>query len=82
MTKLPDRMTDAAYQRALARSKKELDCSQEEYNEARCAWERSSLFRSGIRAYLATWLRMHETRREVKKKQGARNLLAGFKQIR
>jgi len=81
MTCLPDRMTDAAYQRALRDAEKQLARSQEEYSQARSAWKTSSIRQCGIKGYLKHWLNLQKARGACRKKRDELQMLRSFKRI-
>jgi|GEM_PF-3850588 len=81
MSRLPDRMTDAAYQRTLRDAEKRLARSQEVYTSARSTWEASSVLRCGLKRYLVHWLHFQKTRGDCRKKQDELHLLRNFKRI-
>jgi hypothetical protein len=74
-------MTDAAYQKALRDAEKQLARSQEEYSQARSAWETLSIRQCGMKVYLIHWLHLQQARGACRKKQDKLQMLRSFKRI-
>ena len=61
MTHLPNRMTDAAYEKALREAGKEVSVFKAELLRAQSAWDNTSARKCGVRGYLATWLQLRKS---------------------
>ncbi len=82
MTHLPNRMTDAAYEKALREAEKEVSVFKAELLRAQSAWDNTSARKCGIRGYLAAWLQLRKSAWQLRKKQAHLNFLLEFKRER
>jgi len=82
MTNTPNRMTDAAYEKALRDAEKQLAITKAENLRAQSAWDNSAVRKSGIRGYLRIWLQVQKSARQLRKNQAHLNFLLEFKRER
>ena len=82
MTHLPNRMTDAAYEKALREAEKQVSVFKAELLRAQSAWDTTSARTCGVRGYLAAWLQIQKSKRQLRKKQTHLHFLLEFKRER
>jgi hypothetical protein len=82
MTNTPNRMTDAAYEKALRDAEKQVSVIKTENIRAQSAWDNTSVRKCGIWEYLATWLQLQKSARQLRKNQAHLNFLLEFERER
>jgi hypothetical protein len=82
MTHLPNRMTDAAYEKSLRDAEKRVSVIRSELLRAQSAWDNTSFRKCGVREYLATWLQLQKYASQLRKSQAHLNFLQEFKRER
>jgi len=80
MTRLPNRMTNAAYEKALRDAEKQLAITNEEHLRAQSTWDNTSVGKCGVWGYLATWLQLQKSASQLRKNQAHLNFLREFEQ--
>jgi hypothetical protein len=75
-------MTDAAYEKALRDTEKEVAITKAEHLRVRSAWDTTSIRTCGVRGCLAAWLQLHKSAGQLRKKQAHLNFLLEFKRER
>ena len=78
MTRLPNRMTNAAYEKALRDAEKQLAITNEEHLRAQSTWDNTSVGKCGVQGFLANWLELQKSARQLRKKQDHLNFLREF----
>jgi len=82
MTHLSNRMTDAAYEKALREAEKQVAITRADHLRAQSLWDNTSVRKCGVREYLATWLQLRKSAGNLRKKQDHVNFLREFERER
>ena len=71
-------MTDATYKKALREAEKQLVITKEEHLRAQSVLDTYSARKCGVRGWMANWLQLRKSARQLRKKQADLDFLLEF----
>jgi len=75
-------MTDAAYEKTLRDAEKQVTITKGEHLRVQSTWENTSVKKCGVQGFLANWLQLQRSARQLRKKQDHVNFLLEFERER